>query len=299
MNAPLIPPATGTPFGARILPDLSAAEYHADPCARPSLSASIATTLVSRSPLHAWNAHPRLGGVRREPTPAMDAGSLLHALLLGGTELAIIEADDFRTKAAQAERDAAYARGAVPVLARAHDDAQELADCVRDELADLGLGLTGESEVSVEWEEESGAGPVLCRGRMDHVWWDRAAILDLKTCQSAHERAVRSHVWEYGYDVQRAAYCSAMRKLRPEMVGREKFTFVFVETLPPGSRRRAIVQPVELDGPFREIGERRWRRAVDAWGQCLATDLWPAYAAPRTTVTVEAPGWAIAQEGIV
>jgi hypothetical protein len=45
---------------ARFL-DVSTAEYHADPCAQPSLSASIARELIHKSPLHAWQVHPKLG----------------------------------------------------------------------------------------------------------------------------------------------------------------------------------------------------------------------------------------------
>ena len=36
------------------------AEYHADPAPEPSLSRSLAHTLLTRSPRHAWQAHPRL-----------------------------------------------------------------------------------------------------------------------------------------------------------------------------------------------------------------------------------------------
>ena len=37
---------------------IPAADYHADPCEVPSLSASIASLLVNRSPFHAWSAIP-------------------------------------------------------------------------------------------------------------------------------------------------------------------------------------------------------------------------------------------------
>ena len=284
---------------ARLLPHLSAADYHADPCEHPSLSASCATTLLSRSPYHAWLHHPRLGALPREATDSMDAGSLLHALVLGEDEdIVIVNADDWRTKVAQAQRADARASKMIPVLRAKYDAALALAEDVRAAITDLGIALDGESEASVEWTEDTSRGPVLCRGRMDHVWIDRAAILDLKTCQSAHPRAVTSHVWEYGYDVQQAAYRSAMRALRPEFAGRESFTFVFVEQLPEGSQRRAIVQPVTLSGTFREIGERRWHRACETWAECLESGVWPDYTRVGETMEIEAPGWALAQEGL-
>ncbi len=39
---------------------MSEAAYHADPCADPSLSRSIAEKLILESPRHAHAAHPRL-----------------------------------------------------------------------------------------------------------------------------------------------------------------------------------------------------------------------------------------------
>ncbi len=86
-------------MAANIL-NVTEAAYHADPCDRPSLSHSIAHTLVSESPRHAWIEHPRLGGNReRVSTRAMDDGAILHRLLLGeGAGFEMVMADDWRTK---------------------------------------------------------------------------------------------------------------------------------------------------------------------------------------------------------
>jgi hypothetical protein len=81
-------------------------DYHADPCVSPSLSQSIAHTLVTLSPRHAWLEHPRLGGQKRKATKAMDEGSILHRLLLGeGVDVGVIHEDDYKTKAARELRD--------------------------------------------------------------------------------------------------------------------------------------------------------------------------------------------------
>src|SRR5260221_5320495 len=40
--------------------DIADADYHADCCAVPSLSSSIVKLLDQQTPLHAWQAHPRL-----------------------------------------------------------------------------------------------------------------------------------------------------------------------------------------------------------------------------------------------
>src|SRR5262245_50563917 len=68
--------------------DIPLAEYLADPCPAPSLSASIAHILLSQSPRHAWEAHPRLNPhYEPEEAEAFDLGTAAHAYLLEGAEV--------------------------------------------------------------------------------------------------------------------------------------------------------------------------------------------------------------------
>lgn len=273
---------------ARIL-DVTPDEYHADDGADvPRLSASIAATLVTRSPLHAWSQHPRLGGRGKRPTRAMDIGTLAHALLLGrGKSIAIIDADDYRSKAAQAARDEARERGLVPVLARERDHADAAVVAIRERLADLGITLAGDSEVAVEWSEPSNAGPVLCRGMFDHL--DGARIIDLKTTHNAEPEAFERAMVSRGADIQHAAYLSALESLRPDLVGRCEMVFVVAELDPPHAL--LVGSPA---GDMIELGERRWRRAVETWARCLRDDRWPGY--PTRRHDLHAPLWALQRE---
>lgn len=63
---------------------LPSADYHADPCKTPSLSASLADTILSGTPRHAWLESPRLNP-DHEPVEkrAFDIGSAAHEVLLG------------------------------------------------------------------------------------------------------------------------------------------------------------------------------------------------------------------------
>lgn len=268
---------------------ISEEEYHADPCPAPSLSASVAKVLVEKTPRHAWQMHPRLGGVSREPTATMERGTLIHKLVLGaGREFVEVAAKDWRTKAAQEQRDAARAGGLVPVLAADLDDAREAALRITENLAASGVVLSGESELSVTWQEPARDGAVWCRTRMDHFISEvGATIFDLKTSRSAHPKACSRHVIDYGYTIQRAAYVRAIERRYPDTAGRVAFVFAFVETEPPYE-----VGVYELDGMLREHGERLWSEAVDAWSHCLATGEWPGYR--RERVQLEAPGWLMA-----
>src|SRR4051812_44666757 len=91
-------------------------EYLSDPCERPSLSSSIASLMLQRSPAHAFAAHPRLGGHRSDPTEAMLNGTLIDSLLCGGdTEIIESPYDEYRTKEAREWRDATAATGKLAV----------------------------------------------------------------------------------------------------------------------------------------------------------------------------------------
>jgi hypothetical protein len=274
-------------MSARIL-DVTAAQYHADPCERPSLSSSVAHTIVSRSALHAWSDHPRFGNHRPAATDAMSDGSIIHAMLLGsGPQLDVIEADNFRTKAAQELRDAAIEAGRLPVLARRYAELQLTVNALHVNLLEFGIDLQdGASEVPIEFE----TGGVLCRSMLDNLNHARGRIVDLKTITSADPRTCSRHAVDYGYDIQRAAYVQALEALKPELAGRVDFIFAFCEIEPPYA-----VVPLRASGQLRALGDSRWGRAVDTWKRCLETDVWPGY---LTTVgELEPPPWAIIDEG--
>jgi hypothetical protein len=270
-------------------------EYFADPCVVPSLSQSIAHTIVSKSPAHAFCEHPRLGKtgpLDNNPTPAKDAGTALHKLLLGlGKKIEVIVADDYKTKAAQHARDAARVAGRVPLLEYKFDELAYATEIVRKRLADRGYALTGHSEVPVEWYEPGDRGPVLCRGLMDHVIVDQGRIFDVKKVESANPESIRRSFYDYGYDIQGTAYPSGLRKL----VGQDdlfvEMTFLFCEVEPP----YAIV-PVNMHQceQFCQIGAMRWQRAIGIWERCLARNEWPEYC--ERPVVVEPMPWVMNQE---
>jgi hypothetical protein len=274
---------------ARIL-NVSLDEYRADPCAVPSLNQSIAHTLVTRSPAHAWCEHPKLGNLPAEPTKAKDDGAVIHALLLGkGADVDVLECDNFRTKAARAIRDEAIEAGRVPMLRRRYDQIIEASARIRSNLDGYGVSLDGEHELPIEWHEAGDEGYVVCRAALDTVRLDAGVIVDVKKIVSADPRTCERHAYEYGYDIQCAAYTSALEKLKPKHAGRVDFIFVFMELEPPYA-----VVPCRPSGTFRELGRRRWGRAVLTWERCLRDGYWPSYT--ESITQLDAPQWALTQE---
>ena len=285
--------------GNAIVLGLDADSYHADPCEVPSLSASIAHTIVSESPAHARERHPRLGRYQREePGEAPESrarGERIHALLLGEHDrLRVVDVDSWRTKEARALRDSFAAERLIPVTRREYAEVIAIANGVAAQLLDAGYNLSSpraSREVSLFWEDTTDAGEIVqCRGRADYLEDDHesALIVDLKTTASAHPDQIAQSVYRYGYDIQRAAYVRALETIRPELAGRVDFVFLFVELARP-----YVVTPVRLDGAFRAMGEARWSSALATWARCTSTDNWPSYRGEAASVTVAPPQWAL------
>lgn len=270
--------------------ECTAAEYHNDPCEVPSLSSSIAKILAERSPLHAWCAHPRLGGQPRAPTSAMRRGVLIHKLLLdSGPEIVVVNEKDWRKKDAKAERAKADAEGKIAVLKGPLQRARDATGHIRERLKKgFGIEFTGHSEVPVRWEAESFQGPAVCRSMFDHVI--NHTIYDVKTCEDASLAKLSKKIVDLGYDIQHAAYTTALAALKPELIGRVDYVFLFVEVKPPYA-----VVPARLDAQLRLNGEVRWSEAVDSWSYCLGKKEWPSYT--DEIAYLEAPPWALTEGG--
>lgn len=271
---------------------LSESEYHADPCETPSLSASVAHTLVSRSPAHAYLQHPKLGGKPRSSTKQMDRGARLHKMLLGeGRDIVAVDADDWRSKAAREARDELRAKGAIPVLLHELELEVEIAKRLQERLAiEFNTVLDGESELSVFWQETATDGTAIpCRGMLDHWKRDAATIFDLKMCRSAHPRACQSHMIGYGHDIQCTAYTRALGRVFPELLGRVDFVTLFCEMEEP-----YLITPARRAGSMMELGEARWLRAVNLWSECLRSGKFPGYT--QEIIAIEAPNWALSAE---
>jgi hypothetical protein len=288
-----------TPLGPDAIPAVGlvampAARYHADPCAIPSLSSHCAATIVTKSPLHAWHEHPRLGGAKRTlTTTALRGGSLAHELLLRTAgevdeSIVVIEADNFRTKAAQAERDEAIEADKLPVLAREFDKATIACGHILARFIEYGIHLSGLSEVAAFWQEVASDGALVqCRALMDHVIVGEGLIYDLKSCRSAHPRAIQKAVESYSYHIQSTAYTRALEQIEPRLAGRVTYRWLFVELTEP-----YVVVPAEPAGSMRALGKACWTQALDTWAACSASGQWPAYSSGEV-LRIEASPWAL------
>jgi hypothetical protein len=256
---------------------INAAEYHADPVEQPSLSASIATILVQQSALHAKWAHPRLvDNPTREEARAMDIGSICHALILEGENVSVvIEAENYRTKAAQEARDAARLAGKFPILAKEMEDVREMMGACLNQLAVHEEALVrdafklGRPEQTLVWREPNG---VWCRMRADWIHSSYPVIYDYKTSgRSAHPQNISRIAAANGWCLQEAFY----RRGFKAVFGQDHepdFFFVCQENYRPYALTVFEVSPQD-----RALADHQVEYAILTWRECLSNDRWPAY----------------------
>jgi len=257
--------------------DFPMARYLADPCPEASVSSGIVQALVDRSPLHARQIHPRLGGAGDSATARGDLGSAVHARILGGSEIvyAPVSLADWRTDAARTFRDKSRAAGKLPLLASQRDVVEAAAAAALKRLQSFG---PGRSEVTMTWQE----GNVWCRARADWLPDDAPFDFDVKTTGSAAPRSWISTTLIRG----KAMFQAALRaRGHTALTGRTRdVVFLLVEIEPPFA-----VSLVGMEPALADYADRQVQMACKTWGRCLSSGRWPAY---RDEIHyAELPGW--------
>lgn len=230
--------------------------YHA----APGISKS-GLDLVARSPAHYAYAAPR------ESTRAMEVGTAIHC--------SILEPDRFATdymmlrevtdRRASAYKEACKVWSAERVLTGTEaDKVAGMQESVRSNrhLADF-LGAPGQCELSVfATDPETG---VLVKCRFDKLLDSHAAV-DLKKTQDI--RDFGKSVANYGYHIQAAFYSDVYEWATGEKL--DGFVFAAVEEVMPHASA-----PFFLDDEAMEIGRIEYRKALNTYAECLASDEWP------------------------
>lgn len=266
---------------------ISGERYHADPAPEPSLSSTLAKTMLAQSPLHAWTACPRLNPAW-EPVEkkTFDIGRAAHRAILGagGDYVAIPEGilasnGAASTKEAKAFIEEARAAGITPLKATEVEQIHTMRKIAHDRLALMGIDLdpARSEQVAIAQMDQ-----VWCRAMLDNVPLDaRQPIYDFKTCESAHPEACQKAVINYGYDVQAEHY----RQVWKAATGEDRaFRFIFQEKSAPFE-----VCVIELGDDSLTMARKKITRAREMWRICLRDDHWPGY--PLGVHRIELPEW--------
>lgn len=270
-----------------IHPGVPMAEYLADPCEPFSLSSGVAYTLLTRSPLHARQDHPKLSpAYQPDDSSRAELGSASHRVLLEGTTDGIvwIPFDNYKKGAAQDMRDQARVGGQIPVLAALEKDLRQMVGVALDTLAeneDIEIDLKdGDAEQTVVWIEDG----CYCRIRPDWMSKKKRALLNYKTARSAEPQAFIRAMVSQGYDFSAAFYERGMKANGFEA---EEF-FLAQEIAPPYA-----CSIVGLDPAMREIAENKVDLAIKLWRQTIESNRWIGY--PNRVHYASPTNWQMAE----
>lgn len=260
--------------------------YHADQVwdGTPTLSASIASILCSKSPAHARHAHPRLNpDYERKAESKYDVGTVVHSILLEGADIVyVVHADSWRTKDAKEARDQARAHGRVPLLAHQLADVEAMVAATYEWLAQLNLNpppfQKGKPEQTLVWDEDG----VTCRARVDWLHDDHSICDDFKSTSASSDPAKWSRTaFTIGADVQSAFYRRGLRALTGKDI---ELRYIVQETYPP-----YVLSPVSLGPDVIALGDAKVEKAIQLWRSCLASDHWPGYV--DRVAYIDLPAW--------
>jgi len=219
-------------------------------------------------------------------TREMNLGSVAHEIILGkGGGYVISPFDDFRMKDAKEWlKDNPIPVGKILIKDRDFRAAEQMAKALDDVLVDIPGAETafqrGRAETVVLWRDIGGP---LCRAMLD--WWDEPTIYDLKTTGGGLDDRTLGMSIAGGLDLQAGFYMRGLEALRPDLAGRLKWIWVWLETEAPFEARA-----VEMDGATRAYGDRKAALAIEIWRHCLEENKWPGY--PRRIGRLTYPAWA-------
>ena len=261
---------TDTQTGIRLdVPELT---YHSD---TRTLSASGAKTLLSDPERFAWE---RSHG--RPPKAAFDLGGVVHALVLrsGDERIRIIDAYDWRTKAAQDARKAAWPARLTPINRTEFLQATKIAGAVRRHPLASTIFTNGKAEASLYWTDpETG---VACRARVD--WLRDDMIVDLKTARYGTGTAdtFGRQAASFNYPLPAAVYTEAVEVLTGKTL---PFITVTVETEP-----RDLVRAYRYTDGDLDQGRAQWHEALREYAARDAANDWTV---PAEIDLIALPAW--------
>lgn len=251
------------------------------------ISQSIAQVLLDRGPAHALLAHPLGGAQKEKPSPAMEFGTLVDALVFGG-DIGVAPCGPRNRKEGKAEEAEIKARGLKPMPRRDYELAISCADAA---LRVLGP-CRPDDEVQRRIKWTCSHERVNCEGTPDIVRLDDGLIVDLKTVGELGDLDLGRHCVKFGYHLQAAAYLEGVSRFHGIDEQRLRFAWVFVASNYP--HETMIATP---DDSMLELGRVMWARAKKQWAWSLRSlphQRWSREVGTfESPAIIEAPSWAV------
>lgn len=267
--------------------NMPAPQYHADPCPTPSLSAGMINRMLD-APALCFHESSRLnpGYVAPEAPSRFTIGSVAHLVFLEPNAVAesvvVVDAEDWRTKDAKAQRDEARAAGKEAILRHQMDAISDAREAFTADPFIRAAFMHGKTEQSMFWKHASG---IWCRARPDFIAASGMYLCDYKTTANANPTKFGRHAYNLGYHRRAAWYLDGYAAI----TGRtpDHYWFINQEMEPP-----YLTSVVELDMTALEAGRMENERAARLFAKCLDADHWPGYCDNRA-VRVPLPTYAL------
>lgn len=253
--------------------DLPAELYHSQLTPSPSLSSSMARGLLNECPAMFWhNSYLNPERVREEKSH-FDIGHAVHLLYLEEEKFAdaifVVEAEDWRTKAAREARDAARSEGKIPLLEKNVGELLSMRKALLSHpIAGKAFSGEGFSELSLVWKDKETG--VFLKARPDWTPANFSFLVDLKTSTTANPNDFARKAYGLGYHQQAAWYLDAAEAVLGERPG--QFWFVVQDKSAP-----FLCSVVAFDAEAIAAGRELNRRAIRQFAECLDKDEWPGY----------------------
>lgn len=244
----------------------------ADYLALKAVSSGLCHRLLAQSPLHARLASPWNDSRTQDNSKAADIGSAAHACLLEGTEdgIQVVDAEDWRTKAAKELRDAAYADGRIPMLTGKMPAVRAMVSTAREYLAASelnGIFDNGTPETTILFTQRE---TIPCKIRCDWLTADARIILSYKTTAGSAnpDSWIRTQLPQYDmatvfYERGVLAACDTDQTRCVHLIQEQSFPYA--------------CSLVALAPAYRNLAAHRLDMALAEWEQCVGTGRWPAY----------------------
>lgn len=254
---------------------------------------------LRRSPAHYWAQFRDPARERKEPTPSMEFGTLVHCLILEASEfsaryVAIPEGLDRRTKEGKQLWSDIAATGKQPVktddvaaalsIARAATYHPAFAEIARH------VGMV-EHSFFCEWPAVAGVdvGCVTVKIRPDLyippcAEYPNGVIVDLKTAEDASPKAFAKAVANYEYWLQAAFYADVLQRINGTAEPPEFYW------LPLEKEAPFAVAMYKASAELMQVGRVEYQRLIEIFAQCEKSNSWPAY--PEEVQQLDLPSWA-------
>jgi hypothetical protein len=211
-------------------------------------------------------------GIKKEVTPAMEWGSAVDCLAttpqLYASTVQFVDAANWQSNAAKAERQRIRAEGKVPMLEKDRPRIREAADILAAHLERHGLD-TAKTQACATVNVAVDGRPYTIKCLADFWMPDRPALADLKTTNSIEAADLARTIRGFGYHWQAALYLDAFRANHPEEIP-EEFDLHFQEATEPFLTR--VWRLTEKDIA---AGRREYMQAIRLWDRCITLDEWP------------------------